>query len=347
MPWPEVLAEAQRLHLAFLFHLGLHVSATLRAVVPHSVAEALNHSARVAAARTVQLEQACAAATAAASSAGIPVLILKGLALGALVYPPAVTRPMADMDLLVTQGNRGRLTEVLHSLGYRNDLRGKEDFYPPNAAYSIDVQTGLLNTTRVPARGTLWPASFDELWARGQAFMLAGIPVRTLGPEDTVAHLAVHAVHHHGLTGALWKADLLACLKRWPDALDKSESLPPAVRRSLWYCLEVLSACGQDPVPEIRAALRPSRLFPGEVRVLTARTTAEIPQEIRYVLTLICLPGWKSKAAFLRQILFPQASAFTDGFEDAGRTCPRLGQHWRVLRRLWPRQLMNPFAGQP
>lgn len=346
VPWLEVPAEAERLHLAPLFHLGLHAFPDLAATVPVSTAESLRQSARAAAARVAWLEHACAEVLAAASAAGIPVLVLKGLALGSLVYPSAAARPMDDVDLLVAEAERGRLAEILHGLGYRNDLRGEEDFYPPGLAYSIDVHTGLLNTTRIPARGAIWPARFEELWMRSQGFMVTGTPARTLGPDDTLMYLAVHAVHHHGLSGALWMADFLACLRVWSLTESQALEAPSAIRRSLWYCLEVLAAHGQEPVPSVRSAIRPARVLAAERWILAAIRQGDVPAAIRYAFTLACLPCRAVRAAFLRQLLFPRAGIYTEGFEDAGSSAPGRGVHWCQVMRSCRETLRAAASGR-
>ncbi len=334
VPWSDVVAETKRLRLAPLFHVGLHSSPVLRRAIPPSVAAHFRRAAYAAAARTMCLERACVGVVTAATNAGIRVLVLKGLALGALVYPSPMTRPMDDIDLLVAEGDRGRLTTLLHGLGYRNDLMGEEDFYPLNRAYSIDVQTGLVNTTRVPARGALWPVTFEELWSRRQAFLLDDITIQTLGSRDTMLHLAVHAAHHHGLRGALWMADLLASLRAWPLAPSDMIDAPTSVRRSLWYCLEVLAARGQDPVPEVRTAVRPCRMFPMEKRALAAISQGYTPEPVRYAFTLACLPTKRARITFLRQLFFPPADTYRKGFEAAGAGCPGLRSHWSAVLHL-------------
>ncbi len=333
VPWADVVAEAKRLRLAPLFHLGLHSFPVLQAAIPSPVAEDLRRAAYASAARMMHLERAGADVVTAATSAGIRVLVLKGLALGALVYPSPMVRPMDDVDLLVAETDHERMTAILHDLGYRNDLLGKEDFYPPTRAYSIDLRTGLLNTTRVPARGALWPVSFDDLWMHSQPFMLVDVPARTLGPRDTLMHLAVHAVHHHGLSGTRWMADFVASLGAWPLVPNDVLGALPAVRRSLWCCLEVLAARGHDPIPEVRAAVRPHRTFPMENRTLAAIIQGHTPEAIRYALTLACLPSWRDRVSFLRQLLVPSSDVWK-GFEHAGEKSPSLGTHWHTVLRV-------------
>jgi hypothetical protein len=333
VPWVDVVAEAKRTRLAPLLYLGLRSAPVLRAMIPPTVAVALRQATHATAARVTHLERACADVVTAAATAGIRVLVLKGLALGALVYPTPVARPMDDVDLLVAETDREKITTILHDLGYRNDLMGEEDFCPPSRAYSIDLQTGLLNTTRVPARRALWPVRFDDLWLRRQTFVLAGVPVPTLGPRDTLMHLAVHAVHHHGLSGMQWMADFVASLGAWPLVPNDLLGTPPAVRRSLWYCLEVLAVRGHDPIPEVRAAVRPHRRFPMENRTLEAIIQGHTPEAIRYALTLACLPSCRDRASFLRQLLVPSSDVWK-GFERTAERSPGLGTHWHTILRL-------------
>lgn len=279
--------------------------------------------------RLVRLEQAGAQIVGQAARAGIPLLVLKGLALSATVYPAGVPRPMDDIDLLVREADLAGLTEILHAAGYRNDLRGEEDFFPPTRAFSFDVHTALVNITRVPARRALWPVSFDDLWMRRQPFSAGGRLLHTLGPLDTIIHLALHAVHHHGLAGRLWMADLLACLGR--SEIDPRElgKAVPAAQRSLWYCLESLAAAGALP-PGWRHRVPAQRPGFGDRRLLTMACRGTLPEAARYAFTFSCLPDWRSKRGFLRQILFPCSDRFRTGFSDAGNTSPRWVTLWRM-----------------
>jgi hypothetical protein len=331
--WPELLAEANRLRVAPLVYAGLRSAAV--DAVPPAVLEALRRATLAVGARSARLEQAAVSAVTAASEDGIPVLFLKGLALQSLAYPAGIVRQMDDVDLLVSSADSPRLGALLQRRGYRNDLRGEEDFFAPDLSHSIDLHTDLVNTTRLPARGALWAEPFQAVWRRRQSFALGPIRSWTLGPEDCVQHLAVHAVHHHGLQGSWWMADLLAALQTWPAAVYAVRRAPAGVRRSVWYCLEVLATRGHDPTPDVRAALRPRRWLPGERRVLAATGQAGCSTHIRYALTLACLPGWTTKAAFVWQLLFPSDQVYAKGFSDAGPS-PRHARmaHWVNLVRL-------------
>jgi hypothetical protein len=170
--------------------------------------------------------------------------------------------------------------------------------------------------------------------------------LRTLGPRDTLLYLAIHAAHHHGLHGALWMVDFLACLRAWPQSQADLEAAPPPAKRSLWYCLEVLQRRGQDPVPAIREAIRPRRLFPGEGRILAAVGRGHLPEEIRYAFTLMCLPTWRLRAVFLRQLLLPPPGVHTQGFRDGAGTDPGWRAHLSQVFRLIGRALRGMILGK-
>jgi len=331
--WSKVVAEARRLHVTPLLYAGL--KAVSEGGVPPSIMEALRCATLAAGARSARLEQAAGSVVAAAWDAGIPLLVLKGLALQNLAYPAGVVRVMDDVDVLVSPAHRPQLRDLLRRRGYRDDVRGEEDFFAPDLSYSIDVHTHVVNTTRLPARAALWLESFDEIWRRRRPFHLGSVPAWTLGPQDTLQHLAMHAVHHHGMQGTMWMADLAAAMRTWPDTLHGVRDAPSGVRRSAWYCLEVLAARGGVSAPGSCAALQPGRRFPGERRLLALVARDQAGSHIRYALTLACLPRWSDRAAFVRQMIFPSEPVYATAFGDAGPPPPQGWlTHWRHAVRL-------------
>src|SRR5512137_2671608 len=79
MAWPDFLAEVNRLRVVPLVYAGLRSAAVK--TVPPAVLDALRRATLIVGARSARLEQAARAVIAAASGGGIPVLVLKGLAL--------------------------------------------------------------------------------------------------------------------------------------------------------------------------------------------------------------------------------------------------------------------------
>ena len=176
---------------------------------------------------------------------------------------------------------------------------------------------------------------------------MGGERVHTLGPADTLLHLAVHTVHHHGFRGVLWAVDFLACMRTWRLRPSDVSGASPPIQRSLWYCLELLAANGVDPAPAMRLSVRPQRVFPLERQMIERLGRREVPEVIRYAFTLRCLPTWKEKVAFARQLFLPDPSVFSKGFIDAGGIVQTRGQHLRsAMRDAWT-GLRAALLGRP
>jgi hypothetical protein len=332
--WPSLLQESRADRLTPLVYTGLKQALRDGAKVPGQYLQAFQRETMRAGIRLAYLEAACERIVDRADGAGIPILVLKGLALAATVYPPGIPRPMDDIDLLVRETDRERLAEILCAQGYRNDLRGEEDFFHPSRMFSVDVHTAPVNVTRIPARRALWPVTFDKLWERHRTFKVGDNLLHTLGPLDTALHLATHAVHHHGLAGRLWMVDLLLCMEKWPLTIDTLGAAAPSAHRSLWYCLQALALQGLDSSPDIRTRIQPQRLHPGEQRILAAASQGKLPEAIRYGFTFLCLPGIRSRAGFLRQILFPRRDMYRRDFADMGSVTPRWISYWQMAAGL-------------
>jgi Uncharacterised nucleotidyltransferase len=147
---------------------------------------------------------------AALAAARIPVLLLKGAALGKTVYGSLPRRPMLDLDLLVLEAQLDRAREVVLEAGWEaGPLEGERDFYrdhyhlPPyfdkgGADFSLELHNGLF------FRGH--PFNFDvgELWER--SIPLDGTPqVRVPATTDMVLHLALHFAWSHTMRSATWR----------------------------------------------------------------------------------------------------------------------------------------------
>ena len=331
--WPEVLTASRRWRVAPLLHAGLQTAAA--GAVPPAVLEALRRATLASGARSVRLEQAAASAIEAASGEGIPILLLKGPALQRLVYPAGIARPAGRCGPSGRPGRRPAIRGRAAPLGVserpprrRGLLRPRP--HPQHRSPHRPPQHHAAARTRRPVASSLR----DDL-ATPTAPDAGGAPAWTLGPQDYLQYLAVHAVHHHGMQGVRWMADFLAALQAWPPSPPACLRSPAGVRRSVWYCLDRLAVLGVDPVPETRAALRPQYLFPGERRILAQTGRGEGAGHLRYGLTFACLPGWPARAAFARQLLFPADRVFATGFSDGG--CPPRHAwmtHWRQMARL-------------
>lgn len=169
---------------------------------------------RAAAARETLRELATALA-----GGGVPFLLVKGSLLAELVYGDPLLRPFYDVDVIVRRQALPAAEALMRACGYHAEgawpLLGRRPpapvvnrhvaddiarrfylrlfhnlcYHPPRG----DPRRPVELHWQIAARGRL---RLDEaqLWSRTAAAQVAGIEVRTLDPEATLIHLAVHAL---------------------------------------------------------------------------------------------------------------------------------------------------------
>lgn len=114
--WAEVLPALNAHRLAPLLYTQLRNHAT-----PSSAEflAALAEAFRASAVRSLRMEGELKRVLAGLAAADVPCLLLKGVALGRLVYPSPAERPVSDLDLLVPRERLTQAAAVLTGLGYR------------------------------------------------------------------------------------------------------------------------------------------------------------------------------------------------------------------------------------
>jgi hypothetical protein len=128
-------------------------------------------------------------------TAGIEPLLGKGWAV-ARHYPESGLRPYGDIDLFVPEAAHAAATAALHRAGE-----------PP---LSVDLHAGFPDLDDRP------PA---ELFARSRTAALAGVEIRTFGPEDHLRLVSLHGFRH-GLERPLWLSDVAALVEARPPDFD-------------------------------------------------------------------------------------------------------------------------------
>jgi hypothetical protein len=174
----------------------------------------------------------------ALDQAGIPVILLKGTALAATLYPHLALRPMSDLDLLVPRQHLEAATGVVQSLGYQEThpeptpgwngwlnhhqhLRQKN---PPGLA--VELHWNLV------AGDADWRSpSLDWFWEQAAPFSVNSDPypacqrVFVLMPTAHLLYLSAHLALQHGMARAqlLWFYDIHRLVSHWGDRLDWEE----------------------------------------------------------------------------------------------------------------------------
>ena len=133
----------------------------------------------------------------AMGAVGVEAIPVKGLVLTEMLYGNLALRPAGDIDVLVRPEDLPAARDALRGLGYAQEAvpAYEERHHPfhdppyyregPFRQTAIELHHGLA----APRQFRMDAAS---LWERSVTTELFGRPIRVLGPEDTLLHLAIH-----------------------------------------------------------------------------------------------------------------------------------------------------------
>jgi hypothetical protein len=197
-------------------------------------------------------------------AARIPVLVLKGAALGHILYASPRLRPLSDVDLLVEPALVSRAQATLAALGFTTPcLQGTKKtpaghhHLPAVALYRgghlvqvevhRDAFAGDDPGTMTLARG----------WSGRQAFDVQGRTAYALGHLDMLHHLVRHAVGFAPILRLIWVADIFGYAARFHREIDWQ-----ALRRRRPFVVNALSLLHLvTPLPpEVLEHVTPHRL---------------------------------------------------------------------------------------
>ena len=166
--------------------------------VPPPIAELLKGDAEAIAIANLRAAAGSRELLAAFDQAGVALLFVKGLTLGALAYGGVASKSAADIDILVAEDDVGRAADVLRRCGYslvvpRPDedvsawhKRSKESLWVnEDAGLHVDLHSRLAdNRALIPTLTVHSPSRRVEV--------SPAIAVPTLAPDELFAYLAVH-----------------------------------------------------------------------------------------------------------------------------------------------------------
>jgi hypothetical protein len=164
--------------------------------------------------RAREYRRICFEALACLDEAGVPCLVLKGAALGELVYRDPVLRHAHDINLLLER----------HDLDRAAALLAREGLSPVHGAGRAGGSATLIHPSGLPVvlqtelfQIPLYRIPGETLWARSRPTLIAGRSTRVLSPEDTLVHALGHASYCPTRTTLQWAADAHLLLARQPD----------------------------------------------------------------------------------------------------------------------------------
>jgi hypothetical protein len=224
--WELVLQRAARWRLAPLVYVNVRQAVPF-SQVPEPVTSQLRSYCHRATIRSVAWRKLLRAALQRLSAADVPVIVLKGAALSALVYPSPALRPMGDIDLLVRRRDLGRADELVRGLTEVPGLTSQSSLLDVRAhIFSPDHSAPKLpSAARIPT---------EDFWERALPAEIESVATLVFSNEDLLLHLALHLVYGAGFAGRVTTlCDIGATCQRLAEAIDWSRFVTLAERYSI------------------------------------------------------------------------------------------------------------------
>ncbi|QIK95826.1 nucleotidyltransferase family protein [Sphingomonas sp. HDW15A] len=194
LDWKLVLALARRHRVQGLVWNALAQYANN---MPVDIKDALASDARSIAANNLAIAGECRAILTEFDQAGISLLFVKGLTVGALAYRSPLMKMGWDIDLLIDARDLEEAARLLERRGYgvripskRAQLHAwhrpsKESVWSRDDLFHVELHTRLSDNQRlIPTLGVHSPSQFVEV--------APGVSLKTLAKEELFAYLSVH-----------------------------------------------------------------------------------------------------------------------------------------------------------
>jgi hypothetical protein len=134
---------------------------------------------------------------------GIEFLAHKGPALGQLLYGNPAMRQFGDLDIIIRSKDFGRAKDALIELGYAPGLRlsprQERSFLRSGyeRSFALNSERNLVELQwQIVPRFCSINFDIDALFSRSRQIDLDGVSLRTMGHEDLLVVLCVHAAKH-------------------------------------------------------------------------------------------------------------------------------------------------------
>lgn len=260
--------------------------------------------------------------------AGIPCIVLKGIALAENVYPNIAVRGMSDVDILIRRDDLFKADEFLFSLGYvsRDSSAAKAIHNPLGYLASLDYRKdgqerpGLnlhihwhpVNTS-VPATMFAGRVDLDRLWDRAVETAVADSPALMLCPEHLIIYLCEHALRvGHSFDRLILVCDIYFSIKTFEHRLDwdfmAEESRRLGLSRFVYFGLSIVQHYTSLDIPgNLIAKLEPKDISPGERLFLRLQRSNRRIRGSSCFIYLAMNRGSFAKLRFIIRIFFPPA----------------------------------------
>ena len=215
--WRAVVRKTTQWGLASLVYTSIR-QLDAPGQAPAAAIEQLRHIYRLDTIHSVAQRELLGIGLARFAQASLPVVVLQGAALAALVYPAPNLRPIGDIDLLVHVADLAQAEALL--AGVQADY--------PSAPYlgpwgihqlKLLVQLELARGTHGARAAARLPA--DEAWRRAKPAEIEAAPALVLSHEDLLIQLALQLAEAQSADSPIRTlCDIAAMCGRHRDAID-------------------------------------------------------------------------------------------------------------------------------
>jgi hypothetical protein len=312
---PQWWRELRRQRLSPLLYAWL-LRAGLVEGVPKAVGQFLRHDYLAALQLFLGQERESRRLLTKLGDAGIEAILLKGADLRLRLYEDPATRPMADLDLLVSPESLGTVCDFLGNLDYTlsldsiNRRPGFRERYrvglhfqpPPPAALMVDLHWGL------EAVAGYYRLSFTRLAEQARTLDWEGLPVRVLSSEHAFMHLCLHNYDEGG--DALRLMEMGLALTRLPLdwRLFLTEAAISQCQAPLFLMLRGLEKLLPGSVPSQVLRELGTYVPRGAERLILHHSLHPLARLLGPLSHQHCLSAW---AAYFAAILWPDQAYLT------------------------------------
>jgi hypothetical protein len=338
IPWPDVVQLAQTQGVASVLHAALHQTDV---PVPEETQQALERAYYQVAADNTLNSKDLRPIVESLSAAGVPVLLVKGVALAETLYRDLAPRPASDFDLVVPPEGLPVCQEILAGLGYvpiEIELAPGADL-----AYRSGQVFASGEPSRVPV-GLHWHlldlphylcrVPMAWFWENTVKAEITGQPVRILNAEANLLYLSAHLALHHRLHGLRWFLDLALLVHQHQGTLDWDKVITAAQAFELLLAVQAtldrLAGCWPSlPLDGPRARLHQLNPTRFERRLFRLLTTEPRTPFLDFYTDILSLPDRQARIRFVLLNVFPQPAYMAQRY---GAQQTRQLPYWYLYR---------------
>ncbi|MGB0716155.1 MAG: nucleotidyltransferase domain-containing protein [Phycisphaerae bacterium] len=305
--WEELVTTARDHRMA-----GILVELVrLREVpIPQDAYQRLRLTAAADAGHVHAMKSDLARILAAFANAGVNVLVLKGCALHATIYPRPDLRPASDIDLLVAPEDVPKACRILEQSNCSpGQALLRPDFFPTfyyeTEYHSNSMQGARIDLHAYPLRPLRYSRMIPhhEFASDATIVDVQGVPFAIPSPTNMLIHLAAHAAFH-GFERLIWLHDIKCWVDSHANQIDPRKLEDTCRRWGLTLPVaEALKAtaecCGGENLQTLIDQLKQSPIKWQDRLVLRDAPDAAAHAARHVLTTWLTTPGWLFRHRYL------------------------------------------------